>query len=125
MKRNWILAFGLWPALMACEPQASGERILQPLGADGREYHEPVFYNGKFYDMHFRFEGQNEAYVVRVTGQAGRPLRANPGNAQNSEKLGLSALSHFACPTKRRAERVGQAPAHDGHGYVFYARCGG
>ena len=125
MKRNWILAVAGFIALSACDAMPGNQANLAPLGADGREYHEPVFYNGSFYDMHFRYEGQSAAYLLRVTGKAGRPLKRSPANADNAEKLGTSALSHFACPTKRPAKRVGQAPSHDGHGYVFYARCGG
>lgn len=118
-----ILSLALAGLLSACAGSPSGVTVLNGPMSDGKPHREPVFFNGKIYNVSYRFDMGRMVYALKVTGQD-RFLKASPANAQAATQLGLSSLSHFACPTRHPARMLPGTLAHDGEGYVLEARCG-
>jgi hypothetical protein len=130
MQSKWIFALGVAFALQACGGlpgtgvTASVAPVMNPAPAgDGVARREPVFFNGKLYDVSYRFDRLDAAYAMIVEGQRGRALTVGDGPA--SEQLAISSLSHFACPTKLRAKAVQGSLRHEAGKFHLKARCGG
>ena len=113
------LAVGL--ALSACEQPGNVEVVASPY-ADGEERVEPIVYNGKRYDVSFRFRKAGNLYDVTVDGN-GRKLGGTPGDRQIVEQVAISAVRHFACPTGQRGEVVAGTPKHGGNAWDMQVRC--
>lgn len=124
MKGKWILAVALGLMLAGCVQKQAPVTVLAAPIADGKERREPVFYNGKMYEMSYRFDAGLAAYALTVDRKPGA-MRANPENAAAARAIGTSSLSHFACPTKLRAQLLPNSLRHSGQGYMMLARCGG
>ena len=113
------LAAGL--ALSACEQPSRVEVAVSPY-ADGQEHVEPIVFNGKRYDVSFRFRPAGNHYEVTVQGK-GRKLGATPGDRQIVEQVAVSAVRHFACATGQRGEVVAGSPQHGGSAWGMQVRC--
>lgn len=124
MKGKWFLTLGLCLLAAACNEKPAEVAILSAPFADGQEHREPIFYNGRMYEVSYRFDAGSAAYALKVTGERRKVLKPTPANAENARQIAISSLSHFACPTRKRAQLLGAA-AHDGEGFTMKARCGG
>lgn len=125
MRGKWILWGSLCILVAACaQTPAPSVQILSAPFADGKEHREPVFYNDHMYAVSYRFDAGAAAYVVRVTRE-GRSMKAGAEGRKTAEAIATSSLSHFACPTKKRARVIPGSLVHDGAGYAMNLRCGG
>ena len=113
------LAVGL--ALSACEQPNRVDVVASPY-ADGVEHVEPIVYNGKRYDVSFRFQTAGNLYEVKVSGQ-GRKLAGTPGGTSGIETQCRNVGRHFACPTGQRGEVVAGSPKHGGSAWGMQVRC--
>ncbi len=125
MRGKWILVLAVVAGLGACaQTPAPSVQILSAPFADGKERREPVFYNDRMYSVSYRFDAAAAAYAVRVTRE-GRVMQAGADSQKAAEAIATSSLSHFACPTKKRAQIIPGSLRHDGAGYAMNLRCGG
>lgn len=115
------LAMALGVVLSGCE-KPSGVTVVSSPYADGVEHIEPVVYNGKRYDVSFRFQAAGNIYEVTVAGK-GRKLGATPGDQQIVEQVAISAVRHFACPTGQRGQVVSGSTQHGGSAWGMQVRC--
>ena len=125
MRSKWILGVSLCILVGACaQSPAPSVNITSGPFADGKEHREPVFYNDHMYSVSYRFDAGAAAYLVRVTRE-GRVMKAGAEGRKTAEAIATSSLSHFACPTKKRAKIMPGNLRHDGAGYAMSLRCGG
>ncbi len=77
---------------------------------------EPIFYNGKTYQLDYNYvEGQG-AFDMRVSG-------LSPRQQQDAVDIATSGLSYFACPDGQRGKLMGM-PVYVGKKWTAYAKCG-
>lgn len=103
---------------------APSVQVISAPFADGKEHREPVFYNDRMYAVSYRLDAGTAAYAVRVTRE-GRAMKAGAEAQKAAEAIAVSSLSHFACPTKKRAQILPGTLRHDGSAYAMNLRCGG
>jgi type IV pilus biogenesis protein CpaD/CtpE len=77
---------------------------------------EPIFYNGKTYQLDYNFiEGQG-AFDMKVSG-------LSPKQQQDAVNIATSGLSYFACPDGQRGKLIGM-PIYVSKKWTAYAKCG-
>ena len=77
---------------------------------------EPIFYNGKTYQLDYNYlEGQG-AFDMKVSG-------LSPKQQQDAVNIATSGLSYFACPDGQRGKLMGM-PVYVGKKWTAYAKCG-
>ena len=77
---------------------------------------EPIFYNGKTYQLDYNYiEGQG-AFDMKVSG-------LSPKQQQDAVNIATSALSYFACPDGQRGKIMG-LPIYVGKKWTAYGKCG-
>lgn len=102
--------------LAACSAEPQGIRITneapRPAGVTAKT--EPVFYNGKTYQVSF----------APLPDGSGTLLIGGMGAAQSRDASGLavSAFHHFACKDTEQA-RLASTPSFDGAAWHASARC--
>ncbi len=116
------LALAMGMVLSGCEKPPSGVTIVSSPYADGVEHVEPIVYNGKRYDVSFRFKASDNHYDVTVEGR-GRKIGATAGDQKIVEQVAISAVRHFACPTGQRGQVVSGSAQHAGSGWAMRVRC--
>ena len=76
---------------------------------------EPIFYNGKTYQLDYNYiEGQG-AFDMKVSG-------LGPKQQQDAVNIATSSLAYFACPDGQRGRIIGQ-PNYVGDKWNLHARC--
>lgn len=77
---------------------------------------EPIFYNGKTYQLDYNYiEGQG-AFDMKVSG-------LSPRQQQDAVNIATSGLSYFACPDGQRGKLMGM-PIYVAKKWTAYAKCG-
>ena len=77
---------------------------------------EPIFYNGKTYQLDYNYlEGQG-AFDMKVSG-------LSPKQQQDAMNIATSGLSYFACPNGQHGKLIGM-PIYVGKKWTAYAKCG-
>lgn len=77
---------------------------------------EPIFYNGKTYQLDYSYiEGQG-AFDMKVSG-------LSPKQQQDAVNIATSGLSYFACPDGQRGKLIGM-PIYVAKKWTAYAKCG-
>lgn len=117
-----LIVIVLLVGLAGCGNQNRAAVIASPYG-DGIEHTEPVFFTGKHYNVTFKYSAARSHYDVKVEGD-GRALGNGQGDRQIVEQVASSALSHFACPTRQRAQIVPGSTSAVAGAWVLQARCG-
>ena len=62
---------------------------------------EPIFYNGKTYQLDYSFNDDRNLFDMKVSG-------LGPNNKQDAINIATSALSYYSCPDSRRGRLQGQ-----------------
>lgn len=75
---------------------------------------EPVFYNGKTYQLDYDYAGG--AFDMRVSGMG-------PKQQKDAIAVATSSLGYFACPDGQKGQLTG-TPAFEGGQWKMQARCG-
>lgn len=119
--RRYLVLIAAALAAAGCQ-ETRGVRIVSSPYADGAKHTEPVFYNGKHYDVSFQFNAAADLYQVTVAGK-GRRLSGTPGDQQIIEQVAVSAIRHFACPTGQRGQVVPGSIRHGDGAWALEARC--
>jgi hypothetical protein len=113
------LAMGL--AVSGCDKPSEPTIVASPY-ADGEELREPIIYNGKRYEVSFRFRAAGNLYDVEVTAK-GRKLGGTDGDRRIVEQVAMSAVRHFACPTGQRSQVVSGSARHGASAWGMQVRC--
>jgi hypothetical protein len=77
---------------------------------------EPIFYNGKTYQLDYEFNESNGAFDMKVSG-------LGPKQQKDATNIATSALAYYACPDGLRGKLQG-APAYVGDKWALVAKCG-
>lgn len=115
------ILLGLGVAATACQEKPAVPVAVSPY-ANGAQHTEPVVYNGRPYEVSFRFDVAAKHYEVEVAGKD-RNLGASPGDQRIVEQVAASTVRHFACPTGQRGEIVPGSARHSGAAWAMRARC--
>ena len=116
MNRFAILSFAL--VIAACSNDPAGVRLTHdappsaPVISAART--EPVFYNGKVYQISIIPE--QGGYGLNVSGMSAQQQKDAVG-------LATSALHHFACKDSQKARFVSQ-PSYASAQWQFHGNCG-
>jgi hypothetical protein len=81
---------------------------------------EPVFYNGRQYQVSYSHDTGRGDFDVRVNGQ-NKAMGAGDGAV--AQDIASGALRHFACP-KGLTGRIAGTPAFEAGTWRMTARCG-
>lgn len=104
--------------LAACNNAANGVRISSekaaPAPAVTGPRSEPVFYNGKTYQLDFR-PGSGGTFDMAVGGMSAK-------QEKDAVAVATSSLRYFACPEGKTGKMTGK-PAFVGGAWKIQARC--
>jgi lipopolysaccharide export system protein LptC len=103
--------------LAACNNQANGVRVSTekasaPVITKPRS--EPIFYNGKTYQLNFAPAGQGR-FDMAVNGMSAK-------QEKDAVAVATSSLRYFACPDGKTGQLIG-APAYAAGAWKMQARC--
>jgi hypothetical protein len=121
MNRKLLIVLALM--LQACTSQDSSVRVtaqapVKPApkaAAVPQTRTEPVFYNGKTYQLHFSPAGPG-AYAMTVAGMSAK-------QAKDAEAVATSSLRYFACK-EGFTGKLTDKPRYDSSIWRMTARCG-
>ena len=77
---------------------------------------EPIFYNGKTYQLEFSPQGGSGLFDMAVSGMGPKPRN-------DAVALATSSLAYFACPDGQRG-KLQSEPAYADAKWRMLARCG-
>ncbi len=81
---------------------------------------EPIFYNGKHYELNYSYNDAMKAFDVKVSGTT-TPMKAD--SQKDATNIAFSSLGYFACPDGQKGRLVG-SPKFKGGVWALQARCG-
>jgi hypothetical protein len=120
--RVFAIVVLLWP-LAGCYGEPNGVRISAatsstapaPAAVVAKARSEPIFYNGKTYQLDFAPAGQG-AFAMAVGGMSAR-------QEKDAVAVATSSLRYFACPDGKTGKLTSK-PAYAGGAWKMQARCG-
>ena len=80
---------------------------------------EPIFYNGKHYNLRYSYSEGQKVFDMKVTGTTA-VMKA--GDQKDAVAIATSALGHFACPDGQRG-RLSNTPKFASGTWTLQARC--
>ena len=115
--------------LLAAGCAAEKPRLAVPVNtnpspyASGKAHVEPLFYNGKTYQVRMQHVLAEQVFHVNVSAP-GRTLGNTPGDERIVSEVGRNAVNHFACPDGQRARLdPGSAKPAVNAGWDMRVRC--
>ncbi len=122
MKNLFVTAAILCLALplAACNNEANGVRIsaekaAPPAPVIAKPRSEPIFYNGKTYQLDFAPQAGG-GFAMAVAGMSAR-------QEKDAVAVATSSLRYFACPDGKTGKLTNK-PAYAGSTWKMQARCG-
>jgi hypothetical protein len=76
---------------------------------------EPIFYNGKTYQLDYDYNRGDGAFDMKVSGLGAK-------QQQDAVNIATSALAYYACPKGQRGRLQGK-PAYAGGKWDLQAKC--
>ena len=76
---------------------------------------EPIFYNGKTYELDYSYAESSTAFEMRVSGMG-------PKQQKDAVAVATSSLGYFACPDGQRGHMIG-SPNYSGGVWKLQAKC--
>jgi len=103
--------------LAGCKAGSNGITINQHSGGEVQttSRSEPVFYNGKTYQLDYTYTKSSKAFDMRVSGMG-------PKQQKEAEAVAISSLRHFACPDGQSSQMIG-APSYADGVWSVQAKC--
>lgn len=83
---------------------------------------EPLFYNGRTYQVQFRHMAPEQVYAVNVTAR-GSVLGKTAADGRVMSEVGRNAINHFACQDGQKAEVLDGSVQPGIAGWNLRARC--
>ena len=77
---------------------------------------EPIFYNGKTYQLDYTYSEAQGTFDMKVSG-------LSPRQQQDATNIAISSLGYFACPDGQRGKIRGMPIYVDGK-WSLLAKCG-
>jgi hypothetical protein len=77
---------------------------------------EPIFYNGKNYQLDYSYNEAQSAFDMKVAG-------LGPKQQKDATNIATSALAYYACPDGLRGKLTG-VPAYADSKWGLQAKCG-
>jgi hypothetical protein len=77
---------------------------------------EPIFYNGKNYQLDYSFNEAQSVFDMRVSG-------LGPKQQKDATNIATSSLAYYACPDGQRGKLIGTPAFVDGK-WALQAKCG-
>ncbi|MDE2445940.1 MAG: hypothetical protein KGO94_07160 [Alphaproteobacteria bacterium] len=117
---NRFLLLGVTVGLCGCAQQASSVRITQSTPPEPKVAEvavarsEPVFYNGKIYQINF-VANPAGGYAFAVSGMTA-------GQQKDAVAVSTSSVRHFACKEKQSGQLLNQ-PTYDGVKWRMSVHC--
>jgi hypothetical protein len=91
--------------------------------ASGKIHTEPLYYNGKTYQVRMQHRVSDGVFLVNVSAP-GRRLGTTSGDGQIVSEVGRNAVNHFACPDSQRARvQPGSARPAANQGWDMRVTC--
>lgn len=112
-----MLTLAVMAALSACasKPKVDVKRsAASEIQTTSRS--EPIFYNGKTYQLDYDFNQGDNRFDMKVSG-------LGPNNKQDAINIATSALSYYSCPDNRRGRLQG-TPVYNAGKWDVKAMCG-
>jgi hypothetical protein len=116
MKR-FALIIAAAMGLSACaenKPDVSVTRSTGKVQTKSRS--EPIFYNGKTYQLDFSYLESASVFDMKVSGMGAKQQK-------DAVAVATSSLGYFACPEGQKG-RLANTPKYDGGKWLMQARCG-
>lgn len=104
-------------ALAACKTQST-VRVTneKPVAAVPQSRSEPIFYNGRTYQLDFRPASAAGAYDMTVGGMSAKQQK-------DAVAVATSSLGYYACPDGQRGKLTVE-PSYSAATWRMQARCG-
>ncbi len=114
--KTFDLAFAAALLLIGCKA-GSTITINQHSGGEVQtaSRSEPVFYNGKTYQLDYTYTKSSRAFDMRVSGMG-------PKQPKDAEAVATSGLRYFACPDGQSGQMTG-APSYASGVWNVQAKC--
>ncbi|NJM30389.1 MAG: hypothetical protein HC855_10060 [Rhizobiales bacterium] len=114
MKKYLLMALALGLAACANKPEVKvnkgGPQVVQT-----KSRSEPIFYNGKTYQLDYSYLESQGVFDMRVSGMG-------PKQQKDAVAVATSSLRYFACPDGQTGRLQG-SPAYEGSRWKMQARC--
>ncbi len=127
MRRRMLSAmFGLTVlAISACaseKPKLVAINTNPSPYAQGQAHTEPLYYNGRTYQVQFRHIVAEQVFDVNVSAP-GRSLGKTPADSRIVSEVGRNAINHFTCKDGQKAQIVDGSVQPGTVGWKMRARC--
>lgn len=112
-------------AISACaseKPQLASINTNPSPYARGQSHTEPLYYNGRTYQVQFKHIIAERVYSVNVSAR-GRRLGKTAADARIVSEVGRNAINHFACKDNQKAQIVDGSVEPSTVGWNMRARC--
>jgi hypothetical protein len=115
MKKLFVMVCGL-VLLAACTTKSKIEitRVAPTVQTKSRS--EPVFYNGKNYQLDYAYNETQRVFDMKVDG-------LGPKQQKDATNIATSSLAYYACPDGQRGKLTG-APVYIDGKWALQAKCG-
>lgn len=113
-------------ALSACaseKPRLASINTNPSPYAQGEAHTEPLYYNGRTYQVQFRHVIAEQVFTVNVSAR-GRSLGKTKADARIVSEVGRNAINHFACKDNQKAQILDGSVQPSTVGWNMRARCG-
>jgi hypothetical protein len=120
MNRLLAVALGAVFILAACSQQKDIQFTRSSQAVQTKSRSEPVFYNGKHYNLRYSFNDSLSVFDMKVTGTT---AAMKAGDEKDAVAIATSSLGHFACPEGQKGRLAG-APKFSSGAWSLQARCG-
>ncbi len=122
MTRLFVLALALGAvfALTACSQPKDVQFTRSSAAVQTKSRSEPIFYNGKHYNLRYSFNESLNVFDMKVSGTT---AAMKAGDQTDAVAIATSSLGHFACPTGQRGQLAGE-PKFSSGAWSLQARCG-
>lgn len=90
--------------------------------AQGQAHTEPLYYNGRTYQVQFRHIIAEQVFAVNVSAR-GRSLGKTAADGRIVSEVGRNAINHFACKDSQKAQILAGSVQPSAVGWKMRARC--
>jgi len=109
--------------LTACTGTETAKAPLPARPVVTSNKNEPVIFNGQKFLVSFEYKPEASAYDVAVR-RSGKALRDRESDRKDAEQVARSALTHYACPSSTKAQRIDDQVAFSKSGeWRSWLRC--
>jgi hypothetical protein len=115
MMNRFILILAVTIVAAGCAKKSTVDVTNRQPGVQTQARSEPIFYNGKQYNMAYTYNEPLNAFDVRVSGLGSK-------QSKDAENIVFSGVRYFACPDTQTAQIIGK-PRYTGGNWLLQARC--